>query len=63
MIRRSVMAASMLLDAVLWVIPLFFPWTPMDCQHQEIEITSGRCRAMNPVVGQWGCADKAAHRW
>ena len=32
------------LTVILFVAPLFFPWSPLNCRHQDIDIKSGRLR-------------------
>lgn len=39
----TIVAAAILL-LVLFVVPVFVPWTPINCQHQDVDIMTGRLR-------------------
>ena len=47
MLRRSVIGATATITAMavlMLVVPVFVPWTPLNCRHQEVDIMSGRLR-------------------
>ena len=43
--RRRVISVLAALAVVLWVIPYFLPWTPLNCTREEIDITTGQMRS------------------
>jgi hypothetical protein len=47
MIRHLVIwttIAIAVLAALLFVVPLFFPWSPINCRYQDVDIMTGRLR-------------------
>lgn len=44
--RLTKIALSMvaIVFAFLFLVPAFFPWTPVNCEHQEIDLLTGRAR-------------------
>jgi hypothetical protein len=40
----SGMVVLLVLAVALFVVPIFVPWTTLNCQHQEIDIRTGRTR-------------------
>lgn len=43
-IRWMIIAVAILL-LVLFVVPMFVPWTPLNCRHQDVDIATGRLRS------------------
>jgi len=47
MVKRSItwtIVALAVLAVLLLIIPMFVPWSPFNCRHEEVDITTGRLR-------------------
>lgn len=43
-IALAAIVCAVLLAVSLFILPLFFPWSELNCSHQEVDINTGRLR-------------------
>jgi hypothetical protein len=53
MMRHAIICGAVLIILVLvaiLIIPIFAPWTPINCRHQDVDIRTGRVREMRYLL-------------
>ncbi len=50
-ILLSLAGVALVLLTLFFVVPLFFPWTRLNCWHDQIDITCGRYRYQRYLLG------------
>jgi hypothetical protein len=44
LVIRWTIIAAVILSVAIFVVPMFVPWNPINCRHEDVDITSGRMR-------------------
>lgn len=43
-LTKIALSVTAIVLAILFIVPAIFPWTPVNCEHQEIDLLTGRAR-------------------